>query len=93
MPYQFAAPLLTTQPPTRVWTPGAADEGVDARARGQSHPTRAVSDRYTSERQEHKWEREGLDLHLSPYGCVATGDEIGFIEIVLNSGEHEVYAV
>jgi len=34
---------------------------------------------------EHKWEREGLDLRLSPYGCVATGDEIGFIEIVLNS--------
>ena len=34
---------------------------------------------------ERKWEREGLDLRLSPYGCVATGDEIGFIEIVLNS--------
>jgi phosphatidylinositol-4,5-bisphosphate 3-kinase len=34
---------------------------------------------------EHQWEREGLDLRLSPYGCVATGDEKGFIEIVLNS--------
>uniref|UniRef100_A0A7S0JDC0 phosphatidylinositol 3-kinase n=1 Tax=Calcidiscus leptoporus TaxID=127549 RepID=A0A7S0JDC0_9EUKA len=34
---------------------------------------------------EHQWERAGLDLRLSPYSCVATGDEIGFIEIVLNS--------
>ena len=34
---------------------------------------------------EHQWEREGLDLRLSPYGCVATGNEKGFIEIVLNS--------
>lgn len=34
---------------------------------------------------ERKWEREGLDLRLSPYGCVATGDELGFIEVVLNS--------
>jgi len=31
------------------------------------------------------WKKEGLDLKLSPYGCIATGDEIGFIEIVLNS--------
>ena len=34
---------------------------------------------------EHKWEREGLDLRLSPYLCVATGDELGFLEIVLDS--------
>ena len=34
---------------------------------------------------ERKWEREGLDLKLSPYGCVSTGDETGFIEVVLNS--------
>ena len=34
---------------------------------------------------ERKWEREGLDLKLSPYGCVSTGDETGFIEVVLRS--------
>ena len=34
---------------------------------------------------ERKWEREGLDLKLSPYGCVSTGNETGFIEVVLNS--------
>ncbi|EOD23593.1 hypothetical protein EMIHUDRAFT_74353 [Emiliania huxleyi CCMP1516] len=34
---------------------------------------------------ERKWEAEDLDLRLSPYGVVATGDEVGFIEIVLNS--------
>jgi len=34
---------------------------------------------------ERTWESEGLDLRLSPYACVATGDEIGFLEIVLNS--------
>merc|ERR1712000_338703 len=31
------------------------------------------------------WRSNGLDLRLSPYGCVATGDEIGMIEVVLNS--------
>jgi len=31
------------------------------------------------------WKREGLDLKMNPYGCVATGNEIGFIEIVLNA--------
>ncbi|KAL6059622.1 Phosphatidylinositol 4,5-bisphosphate 3-kinase catalytic subunit gamma isoform [Balamuthia mandrillaris] len=31
------------------------------------------------------WKKEGMDLHLSPYGCVATGDGVGFIEVVLNS--------
>jgi len=31
------------------------------------------------------WKQEGLDLRLQPYGCIATGNEIGMIEIVLNS--------
>lgn len=31
------------------------------------------------------WKNEGLDLLLSPYQCIATGDEIGMIEVVLNS--------
>ncbi|EGG14122.1 phosphatidylinositol-4,5-diphosphate 3-kinase [Cavenderia fasciculata] len=31
------------------------------------------------------WQKEGLDLKLSPYGCIATGDMIGMIEVVLNS--------
>jgi len=31
------------------------------------------------------WKRAGLDLALTPYGCIATGDELGFIEIVLDS--------
>lgn len=31
------------------------------------------------------WRRQGLDLKLIPYGCVATGDEIGMIEVVLDS--------
>jgi hypothetical protein len=31
------------------------------------------------------WAGESLDLQMSPYGCVATGDEIGMIEVVLNS--------
>eukprot|EP00735_Rhodelphis_limneticus_P000750 TRINITY_DN11275_c0_g1::TRINITY_DN11275_c0_g1_i1::g.762::m.762 TRINITY_DN11275_c0_g1::TRINITY_DN11275_c0_g1_i1::g.762 ORF type:complete len:1066 (+),score=268.88,sp/P54673/PI3K1_DICDI/38.97/0.0,PI3Ka/PF00613.15/6.2e-59,PI3_PI4_kinase/PF00454.22/2.1e-50,PI3K_C2/PF00792.19/5.8e+02,PI3K_C2/PF00792.19/4.8e-25,PI3K_rbd/PF00794.13/0.00056,PI3K_rbd/PF00794.13/5.8e-13,HEAT_2/PF13646.1/0.14 TRINITY_DN11275_c0_g1_i1:311-3199(+) len=31
------------------------------------------------------WQREGLDLKLIPYGCVATGNEIGMLQVVLNS--------
>ena len=31
------------------------------------------------------WLADNLDLRMSPYGCVATGDEIGMIEVVLNS--------
>lgn len=31
------------------------------------------------------WRREGLDLKMIPYGCVATGDEIGMLEIVTSS--------
>ena len=31
------------------------------------------------------WKNAGLDLHLTPYGCIATGEEMGMIEIVLDS--------
>ena len=31
------------------------------------------------------WEEEGLELHLIPYGCIATGPNGGFIEVVKNS--------
>jgi phosphatidylinositol-4,5-bisphosphate 3-kinase len=31
------------------------------------------------------WKMEGLNLELSPYGCIATGDEEGMIEVVLNA--------
>ena len=34
---------------------------------------------------ERRWESAGLDLQLSPYLCVATGDELGMLEVVLNS--------
>ena len=31
------------------------------------------------------WENEGLDLRLIPYGCMATGMNSGFIEVVKNA--------
>ncbi|XP_041378103.1 phosphatidylinositol 4,5-bisphosphate 3-kinase catalytic subunit beta isoform-like isoform X2 [Gigantopelta aegis] len=31
---------------------------------------------------EHLWQSEGLDLRLNPYGCVATGQDQGIIEVV-----------
>eukprot|EP01060_Flectonema_neradi_P013553 TRINITY_DN20313_c0_g1_i1.p1 TRINITY_DN20313_c0_g1~~TRINITY_DN20313_c0_g1_i1.p1 ORF type:complete len:1132 (+),score=183.74 TRINITY_DN20313_c0_g1_i1:61-3456(+) len=31
------------------------------------------------------WKGQGLDLHMSPYGCVACEDGVGMIEVVLNS--------
>ena len=31
------------------------------------------------------WKKEGLDLSLTPYKCIANGDEIGMIETVLDS--------
>ena len=31
------------------------------------------------------WKSNGLDLQLAPYACVATGDQIGFLEVVQNS--------
>jgi len=26
------------------------------------------------------WKESGLDLHLTPYGCIATGEAMGMIE-------------
>lgn len=31
------------------------------------------------------WMEENLDLRLKPYGCVSTGDEVGMLEVVMNS--------
>ncbi|EFC40323.1 predicted protein [Naegleria gruberi] len=31
------------------------------------------------------WKKKGLDLHMNPYGCICTGDQQGFIEIVVDS--------
>ena len=31
------------------------------------------------------WEEDGLDLALIPYGCIATGPDTGFIEVVKNA--------
>eukprot|EP01063_Lacrimia_lanifica_P008011 TRINITY_DN1514_c0_g1_i1.p1 TRINITY_DN1514_c0_g1~~TRINITY_DN1514_c0_g1_i1.p1 ORF type:complete len:1260 (+),score=465.04 TRINITY_DN1514_c0_g1_i1:108-3887(+) len=31
------------------------------------------------------WRAQGLDLHMSPYGCVACDDGVGMIEVVTNS--------
>jgi len=31
------------------------------------------------------WKSEGYDLRMQPYGCIATGNEIGMIEVVLNA--------
>jgi len=31
------------------------------------------------------WKASGIDLCLSPYGCISTGDELGMLEIVGNS--------
>ena len=31
------------------------------------------------------WKSNGLDLQLAPYACVATGDQIGFLEVVQHS--------
>jgi hypothetical protein len=31
------------------------------------------------------WKKAGLDLKLNPYGCISTGNEVGMIEVVLNS--------
>jgi hypothetical protein len=28
------------------------------------------------------WKKHGLDLHMTIYGCIATGEDIGFIEVV-----------
>ncbi|KAG5505048.1 hypothetical protein JIQ42_04232 [Leishmania sp. Namibia] len=31
------------------------------------------------------WKATGLDLHLTPYGCISTGEGVGMIEVVMNS--------
>ena len=31
------------------------------------------------------WRNHGLDMQMSPYGCISTGNEVGFIEVVLNA--------
>jgi len=31
------------------------------------------------------WKKDGLDLRMHPYGCIATGNEVGMIEVVLNA--------
>lgn len=31
------------------------------------------------------WRNHGLDMQMRPYLCISTGDEVGFIEVVLNS--------
>ena len=37
------------------------------------------------ELMDNVWKDSGLDLHMIPYGCVATGEGVGMIEIVLKS--------
>ncbi|XP_044301387.1 phosphatidylinositol 4,5-bisphosphate 3-kinase catalytic subunit delta isoform [Varanus komodoensis] len=31
------------------------------------------------------WKKEGLDLRMTPYGCLSTGDKTGLIEVVMHS--------
>ncbi|XP_054857930.1 phosphatidylinositol 4,5-bisphosphate 3-kinase catalytic subunit delta isoform [Eublepharis macularius] len=31
------------------------------------------------------WKKEGLDLRMSPYGCLSTGDKTGLIEVIMHS--------
>ena len=31
------------------------------------------------------WQNEGLYLHMTPYGCIATGQDQGIIEVVQNT--------
>jgi len=34
---------------------------------------------------DHLWKKADLDFLLNAYGCISTGDEVGMIEVVLNS--------
>ena len=31
------------------------------------------------------WEEDGIDARMTPYGCVATGNELGMLEVVDNA--------
>ncbi|XP_067423455.1 phosphatidylinositol 4,5-bisphosphate 3-kinase catalytic subunit delta isoform isoform X2 [Emydura macquarii macquarii] len=31
------------------------------------------------------WKKEGLDLRMTPYGCLSTGDKTGLIEVIMHS--------
>ncbi|XP_060115269.1 phosphatidylinositol 4,5-bisphosphate 3-kinase catalytic subunit delta isoform isoform X2 [Heteronotia binoei] len=31
------------------------------------------------------WKKEGLDLRMTPYGCLSTGDKTGLIEVIMQS--------
>jgi phosphatidylinositol kinase/protein kinase (PI-3 family) len=31
------------------------------------------------------WKAEGMDFQMNVYGCISTGDEVGLLEVVLNS--------
>ncbi|XP_069466120.1 phosphatidylinositol 4,5-bisphosphate 3-kinase catalytic subunit delta isoform [Ambystoma mexicanum] len=31
------------------------------------------------------WKQEGLDLRMTPYGCLSTGDKTGLIEVIMHS--------
>jgi len=34
---------------------------------------------------DHIWRMEGMDLRMTPYSCLATGNQVGIIEVVRNS--------
>ena len=34
---------------------------------------------------DHIWHTEGLDLRMTPYTCLATGNQVGMIEVVRNA--------
>ena len=39
------------------------------------------------------WKKNGLDLRLRPYGAVATGDEIGMIEVRGADGSDAIFSL
>merc|ERR1719510_2039651 len=34
---------------------------------------------------DHIWHSEGMDLRMTPYSCLATGNQVGIIEFVHNA--------